>query len=612
MPTVNLVQSLAITRKGLATTPGVYRFYNAAHELLYVGKARNLRKRVESYFRNQPSLRISTLLRQIAAIETTVTATENEALLLESNLIKALKPRYNIILRDDKSYPYIVLSDHAQYPRLGFYRGRPRDKTCYFGPYPSIASVRETLNFLQKLFRIRPCRDSFFQRRTRPCLQYQIQRCSAPCVNLITPEAYQADIQRVRLFLQGKDATIIAELRAQMAIASAQLDYETAARLRDQIADLRQIQQQQAITTTTGEADVIAHAHVGSLHCLYVLRIRGGRVLGGHAYFPVVPTEIEVQAVVAAFLPQLYLNTMPASALPAQIIVAEPILDQAWLMQALSEQAGYHIQIRSRPRGDRLRWLQLAQQNAEQALVHRTHTQQHKQQQLSTLQQALGLQRSLHRLECFDISHSQGEATVAACVVLDFQGLRKQDYRRFNLTDITPGDDYAAMHQALTRYYRRRLQDAHDLPELLVIDGGKGQLTQAMQLLKTLTLDTRIQVVAIAKGPSRKPGEETLFLPGEKEPRVLAADNPGLHLLQEIRDEAHRFAITGHRLRRAKARQKSRVETIPGIGPHRRRQLLTQFGGLQALRKASVQALSKVPGISQSLASHLYHALKNL
>lgn len=602
--------------KELPPSAGVYRFYSATEELLYVGKARNLRKRVKSYFHGEQHVRIQKLVHQIDQIEITVTSTENEALLLESNLIKALKPRYNVVFRDDKSYPYIVLSAHNSYPQLSYRRLPPgaqlqsKDRTYYFGPYPNLSALRETIKILQKLFRVRSCRDSFFNRRSRPCLQYQIQRCSAPCVGFITPRAYQADVERVRLFLQGKDAAIIEDLRAYMQTSSAQLDYETAARLRNQIADLHQIQQQQAITTRKGDADVIAHVYSFCQHSLYVLRIRSGRVLGGRSYFPNESPILESQSILSAFLSQFYLHLTLKDELPQEIIIAEPVVDQQCLAQAFSERADIKIKICDRPKGDRLRWLQLAQKNAIQSVSSSSRSN-HAKQPLQDLQKALNLTGPPHRLECFDISHMQGEAMVAACVVFNGTNPCRPEYRRFNLSgdDLMPGDDYAAIRQALTRHYTRYCLEAKPLPDLLIIDGGKGQLSQAVQVLSSLQIS--IPLLGIAKGPSRKPGFERFFLPGQTDFCMLFSD-PARHLLQAIRDEAHRFAVTGHRTRRDARRLHSILESIPGIGKQRRQKLLSHFRGLQALKYASIEILTTLPGINVTLAKRIYNALKSL
>jgi excinuclease ABC subunit C len=603
-------QSILKTRiQGLSDTPGIYRFYNQQHELLYVGKARNLKKRVSSYLRKKASTRISALISQIAHIEITITQTENDALLLESNLIKTLKPYYNVLLRDDKSYPYLVLSTHENYPRLYAYRGKPKGKEEYFGPYPSIIAMRESLNLLQKLFKLRSCRDTFFKNRVRPCLQYQINRCTAPCVGLISPEDYQTDVEKVRLFLRGKSAEVIQQLTQHMITASAQQEYEKAAHLLDKITYLRQIQQQQTIITpTTGNIDVIAWTTQAGLHCIHVLPIREGQIVGGQAYFPKVPGFLKKSAILSEFISQFYVET--PQRLPEQIVVDTRIEHQTWLANALSTQHAMPITICHRPNKTQTQWLALAQQNAQQALEYEIRTQKYQQHQRQTLQKLLQLRHIPERIECFDISHTQGEATVAACVVFDTHGPCKRDYRRFNIKNITPGDDYAAMQQALQRRYATSDSDRL-LPDILLIDGGKGQLTQAITILTKLQLKDKIHLIAIAKGPTRKPGDETLFLTEQKTPFILTSDDPALHLLQQIRDEAHRFAITGHRQQRAKQRQHSMLETIPGIGPTRRQKILTHFGGLHGLKRASLHELNQVPGINLNLAKTIYFTLKN-
>ncbi|MFZ0219658.1 MAG: excinuclease ABC subunit UvrC [Candidatus Aquirickettsiella sp.] len=601
----NLKQQLAF----ISQSPGVYLFLNAEHQVLYVGKARHLKKRVSSYFRGQQSSRVAVLMRQVTAIETTSTETENQALLLESNLIKQLKPRYNILLRDDKSYPYIILSQHQSYPRLAFYRGARIKEYRYFGPFPSILAVRETLNLLQKLFRIRSCKDSFFRNRTRPCLQYQIKRCTAPCVGLITAENYQRDVMNTILFLQGKNQTVIDDIAEQMELAAQQLDYETAARLRDQIAALREIQQKQVITIGQGNLDIIGLAQQTSHYVLYVMNVRHGRLLGGKAFFPDVPLEHKATEVLSAFMGQFYLQTEISHTIPEQIILPLKIAEQAWLMATLSERSGHKVKLLNKPGSEKKHWLALANENAQQTLTAHLSDKLAFYKQLECLQMALQLDNAPQRLECFDISHTQGEATVASCVVFDDLGPRKMDYRRFNIEDITPGDDYAAMRQALMRRYKHLKNEEKNLPDILLIDGGKGQLKQAEQVLETLQI-TGILVIGVAKGPGRKSGLESLYLPSRVQAIRLPADSLALQAILTIRDEAHRFAITGHRGRRAKKRRTSALEDIPGIGAKRRRELLRQFGGLQALQNASAADLSKVPGISKRLAEQIYLALK--
>jgi excinuclease ABC subunit C len=594
----------------LSTSAGVYLFLDEKQQVLYVGKARNLKKRVSSYFRKQQSSRLHLLMQQVTSLETTTTETENQALLLESNLIKQLKPRYNILLRDDKSYPYIILSNHQSYPRLGFYRGPRLKNYRYFGPFPSTTAVRETLNLLQKLFKIRSCQDSFFRNRSRPCLQYQIKRCTAPCVSLITAEDYKKDVERTVLFLAGKSQAIIADLVQQMEEVAQQFDYESAARLRDQIAALREIQQKQIISTRYGDLDIFACAHQAQLYVIYVMSVRGGRLLGGKAYFPSVPTLLFASEVLSAFLEQFYLQAEQQHTIPNEIVVANKLQDQAWLLQVLAEHAQHKIKLITQATGERQQWLKLATQNAKHILQTHLLSKHTFYKQLQALQSALQLENLPQRLECFDVSHSQGEATVAACVVFDTQGPRKMDYRRFNIAGIIPGDDYAALRQALQRRYRNLKAHEENLPDILLIDGGKGQLKQAQHVLEELQI-SGILMIAIAKGPTRKPGLETLFLSKAETPLTFPADSPALHALQQLRDEAHRFAITGHRGQRAKKRRTSTLENIPGVGKRRRRELLRQFGGLHALQAASAEDIAKVPGISKTLAQRIYFALKS-
>ncbi len=593
----------------LSQSAGVYLFLNAEQKVLYVGKARHLKKRISSYFRQQQSRRIALMMRQVASIETTLTETENQALLLESNLIKQLKPRYNVLLRDDKSYPYIVLSDHPRYPRLTFYRG-PRVKNYrYFGPFPSLMAVRASLNLLQKLFRIRSCKDSFFRNRTRPCLQYQIKRCTAPCVGLISAEHYKSDVAHAVLFLQGKNQTVIDTMAHEMEIAANEFDYESAARLRDQISALREIQQKQVISTGQGDLDIIGLAHQAAHYALYVMNVRHGSLLGAKAYFPEVPLNSSEAEVLAAFMAQFYLQTEMMPSIPPQIVIPKKIQDQSWLMATLAERAQHKLKLLDKPSGKNKEWLALATENAQQALVAHLSDKLSFYKQLEHLQRALQLDNLPQRLECFDVSHTQGEATVAACVVFDPKGPRKMDYRRFNIEGITPGDDYAALRQALMRRYKSLKLEEENLPDLLIVDGGKGQLKQAEQVLEELQI-SGIFLLGVAKGPARKSGLETLFVATYRKPITPSLDPLALQAVLTMRDEAHRFAISGHRGRRAKKRRTSSLEDIAGVGVKRRRELLRQFGGLQALKSASAEDIAKVPGISLNLAKQIYLALK--
>jgi excinuclease ABC subunit C len=591
--------------RGLTGAPGVYRMLSAAGQVLYVGKARDLRKRVGSYFsRGQQGPRTRVMLQQVANIEVTVTHTEIEALLLENNLIKELKPRYNIQLRDDKSYPYIFLSEHA-FPRLAFYRGARKPKGRYFGPYPSAASVRESLNLLQKVFPIRQCEDAVFRNRSRPCLQYQIKRCSAPCVGYIAPEAYAEDVRHAALFLDGQSQAVVQEMVKRMDAAAAALDYEAAARYRDRIAALRQIQERQAVSGEEGDADVIAVALEQGMACVGVTFIRNGRHLGTRHFFPRLGGPSPAAEVLAGFLTQYYLG----KPVPPHVYLNHAIAENDWLEAAFAEQSGHKVALMSRPRGLRRRWVQLAELNARDALRRQLNDRANLRSRFEALQEAFKLEALPERLECFDISHTQGEATVASCVVFTPDGPLKSDYRRFNIEGVAPGDDYAAMNQALTRRYRRVLEEegegAGRLPDLLLIDGGKGQVAAAAAALTELGIEG-LRLVGVAKGEERRPGKERLFLFGQEAATILPADSLALHLIQQVRDEAHRFAITGHRQRRARARTSSVLEEIPGIGDRRRQALLRHLGGLQEVRRAGVDDLARVPGISPALARRIY------
>jgi excinuclease ABC subunit C len=593
--------------KTLTGKPGVYRMLDAEGTVIYVGKASNLKKRVSSYFqKNISSPKTRVMVSRICNIEVTVTHTENEALLLENNLIKSLKPRYNVLFRDDKSYPYIYLSEQT-FPRLSFHRGAQRAKGRYFGPYPSSGAVRETLNLLQKLFSVRQCEDSFYNNRSRPCLQYQIKRCTAPCVGLVEPEQYQADVRHAVMFLEGKSSEVIDDLVRRMEQAAADLEYEQAARFRDQIASLRRVQEKQYISAESGDLDVIAAAVERGVGCVQVFTIRGGQNLGNRTYYPKMEAgQLETEdatRLLDSFLPQYYLRA--GRPIPSEILLSHAASEPELLEQVLSEQSGHKVALSYRLRSQRARWVKMALQNARQALRTRLNSQSSLLQRFEALQEALNLDEMPRRLECFDISHTMGEATVASCVVFDTNGPLKADYRRFNIKDITPGDDYAAMHQALSRRYRRLKEGEGKLPDILLIDGGKGQVSQAEEVLTELQV-SGVLLLGIAKGPDRKPGLETLYLSEQKTEIILPADSRALHLIQHIRDEAHRFAITGHRQRRQRSRTTSPLEAIPGLGPKRRQLLLKQFGGLQEVARAGVEDLARVNGISPKLAQQIY------
>ncbi|HEY5602061.1 MAG TPA: excinuclease ABC subunit UvrC [Gammaproteobacteria bacterium] len=592
--------------KTLPHQPGVYRMQDANGTVLYVGKARDLKNRVGSYFHNkEASPKTRAMLAQVAAVQITITHTEGEALLLENNLIKELKPRYNILLRDDKSYPYIYLDDRHDFPRLSFHRGAKKPVGEYFGPYPSAGAVRESLNLLQKVFRIRQCDDSFFNNRSRPCLQYQIKRCTAPCAGLISKEEYAEDLRHAVMFLKGKSTAIIEELVANMEKASQSLGYEKAAYYRDQIASLKRVQEKQYISSEHGDIDVIACVVKNGVACVQVFFIRDGRNLGNKFYYPKHTQDAAAPEILNAFIPQYYLGQNSSRFVPPEIIINAGLPDENLLQLVLSERAGYTVNLSYKIRGDRARWILMAEHNASSALDNQLANQASLLQRFEALQDVLELENLPQRLECFDISHTLGEATVASCVVMETQGLQKHDYRRFNIDGITPGDDYAAMQQALTRRYTRLKKGEGKLPDILFIDGGKGQVSRALAVLEELQV-TDILVVGIAKGPERKPGLETLFVGSIDKSVSLPGDSPALHLIQQIRDEAHRFAITGHRQRRSKARNVSILEEIDGLGPKRRQALLKQFGGLQGVQRAGVEDLAKVTGISKALAQKIY------
>ncbi|MEO1079081.1 MAG: excinuclease ABC subunit UvrC [Pseudomonadota bacterium] len=596
--------------KTLTTRCGVYQMYDGDGELLYVGKARNLRNRVGSYFRNSGlDAKTVALVMRIRDIQVTVTSTEADALLLEQNLIKAHRPPYNILLRDDKSYPYIYLSSEDQYPRLALHRGRKRRKGKYFGPYPSAGAVRQSLHFLQKVFRVRQCEDSYFRNRSRPCLQYQIDRCTGPCVDLVTPEVYAEQVDKTELFLQGKSRELMVRLADDMERAAAELAYERAAELRDQIQHLQKVQSTQGIEGAQGDLDVVAAAVEGGQCCVQVLFIRDARVLGSKSFYPTLRLERDPAEVLEAFLPQFYLRG--EQRVPPEILVSTLPENADTLSAVLSDVAGRRVVLRERVREARARWRQLAQQTAETNLKAHLEGKKTVQERLQTLQDILELPVFPQRIECFDISHSSGEATVASCVVFGTEGARKSDYRRFNINDITPGDDYAAMHQALTRRFRRLRDEGAGLPELLLIDGGKGQVSQARQVLEELDIGD-VHIVGVAKGTTRKAGFETLVMADSDIEVQLPADNPALHLIQQIRDEAHRFAITGHRGRRDRQRRQSALEEIPGVGAKRRRELLRHFGSASAVENASVEELRKIPGISANIAQVIYDHLHGM
>ena len=587
----------------LTHKPGVYRMLDARGEVIYVGKARDLKRRVTSYFQGSRAHDAKTIamVRSIAGIEVTVTRTEVEALMLEYNLIKQHRPRFNVVLRDDKSYPYIRLDTEHRYPRLAFYRGPRTSKAQLFGPYPNAGAVRETLNQLQKLFQLRQCEDSFFENRSRPCLQYQIERCSGPCVGLISPEDYARDLEHAVLFLQGRSDVVTARLAERMEQAATQLKFERAAQYRDQLAKLKNVQSQQIVARATGDFDAVGLAEDHGIHCVAVMFFRGGRSLGSRNFFPKVARGADEDEIIRAFLLQYYAGREA----PREILASRAVPEAATLAELLTEQSGHKVAIKSNVRGDRARWVGMALTNARHGAELRYQSSASYDRQIEALADALDLGEPPARLECFDVSHTGGEATVASCVVFGPEGPLKSDYRRFNVTDVKPGDDYGAMEQVLRRRYARVKQGEVPLPDVLFVDGGPGQLAQAVKVMDELQIQG-LKIVGVAKGLDRKPGRESLYLPDRAEPLRLPASSPALHLIQQLRDEAHRFAITGHRARRQKARTQSPLENIPGLGPKKRRELLKQFGGLQAVTRAGIDDLTRVKGISTQLAAAIY------
>ena len=579
--------------------------------VLYVGKAKNLKRRVASYFRKSGlPVKTAALVKRILQIDVTVTETETEALILEHNLIKQYRPPFNILMRDDKSYPYIFLSDKDTWPRLSFHRGPKKAKGTYFGPFPSVHAVRDSMSFLQKTFKVRQCEDVFFKNRSRPCLQYQIKRCTAPCVEFVDKDDYAADVHLTRLYLDGKADKILQQLEHKMELASENLEFETAADCRDQISALRQVQAQQVIEKGRGTIDIVAGAVSNGHACVHMLYVRQGRILGSRSYYPKTPLAEEVDELLEEFLPQLYLNGGGRPDLPKEIIVNGEFDGSSALSEALSQNIGRNIEIKNNVRGFRAKWVELAQRTAEQNLTAKLASKQTLEQRFESLRETLELDETPQRLECFDISHSSGEAVVASCVVFDSNGALKSDYRRFNIENINDGDDYAAMEQAVRRRYTRLMKGEGKLPDILLIDGGKGQISTVKTVLTDLGV-VGVMVVGVAKGTTRKPGMETLILADQNNKVVPRPQRGALHLIQQIRDEAHRFAITGHKARRDKKRKTSPLQGIPGVGPSRRRDLLKHFGGVVEVKKASVADLMKVSNINKKVAEAIYSALYN-
>ncbi|MDR6350990.1 excinuclease ABC subunit UvrC [Pantoea sp. SORGH_AS_0659] len=597
----------------VTSQPGVYRMYDAAGTVIYVGKAKDLKKRLTSYFRTQVgSRKTEVLVSNIQNIDVTVTHTETEALLLEHNYIKLYQPRYNVLLRDDKSYPYIFLSGDS-HPRLAMHRGAKHAKGEYFGPFPNGYAVRETLALLQKVFPIRQCENSVYRNRSRPCLQYQIGRCLGPCVSgLVSEEEYAQQTDYVRLFLAGKDDQVINQLVKRMENASEELRFEEAGILRDQIQAVRRVTERQFVSNQGEDLDVMGVAFDAGMACLHVLFIRQGKVLGSRSYFPKVPADTELTEVVQTFVGQFYLQGSEARTLPAEILLDFTLPERELLAESLSALAGRKVNIQSKPRGDRARYLKLARTNAATALTTKLSQHSTIQQRLAALATFLELD-TIHRMECFDISHTMGEQTIASCVVFNRDGPLRSDYRRYNIEGITPGDDYAAMNQVLRRRYGKALEE-DKIPDVIIIDGGKGQLAQAKQVFAELNVPwdkDRPVLLGVAKGSDRKAGLETLFFEAEGEGVSLPPDSPALHVIQHIRDDSHNHAISGHRKKRAKVKNTSALESIEGVGPKRRQQLLKYMGGLQPLMNASVDEIAKVPGISTALAEKIYYSLKH-
>ncbi|MDN7132673.1 excinuclease ABC subunit UvrC [Halomonas sp. MC140] len=591
----------------VSTSPGVYRMLDEQSNTLYVGKAKRLKARLSSYFRGQLNTKTQAMVGRIADVQVTVTRTETEALLLEQTLIKQLRPPYNILLRDDKSYPFVFVTDRHAYPALEYKRARQRrDDGRYLGPYPSSGAVRESLSLMQKIFHIRNCEDSVFAHRSRPCLQYQIQRCSAPCVDYISAEDYRRDLEHAVMCLEGKSENVTQELVAAMEAASKALNFEEAARLRDQVQQLRQLQQRQFVDTGGGDADIFALATRPGALGVSVLSVRDGRLLGARHHTPKNDLDLPLETLLTEVVSQYYFG-QPHN-VPSEVITSHPLEDSDLIAEALTQQAGKRIRVTSQVRGHRAQWQQLAITNAEQQLASHLANQTQLTQRFSALQKALRLDEIPQRLECFDISHSHGEATVASCVVFDHQGPRKSDYRHFRIEGVAAGDDYAAMQQALTRRLKRVKSGEAVAPDILIVDGGKGQLNMARSVFKALAI-TNIILLGVAKGTTRKAGLESLFLETADNPLDLDPSSPALHLIQHIRDESHRFAIAGHRAQRDKARRTSTLQDIPGVGPKRRRELLRFFGGLQGVQKASRDELIRVPGINAALAESIYRAL---
>ena len=599
--------------KTLTSLPGVYCMQDVQGQVIYVGKAKNLKKRVSSYFTSSKtdSPKTQVMIKQVANIEVTVTHTENEALILENNLIKSYKPRYNILFRDDKSYPYLYLSSEHEYPHFRYHRGALKGKGKYFGPYPGAGSVKRTLNLLQKLFLIRSCEDSVFANRSRPCLQYQIKRCSAPCVEIVSKEDYSRDIRHATLFLEGKNDEVIKSLNEPMQRASEALEFEVAARLRDQIRSLRDVQEKQHISTDGGDLDIIACVINGSHACIQLVIIRSGLNLGSRSYYLQNIAKQPESELVSAFLSQFYLSPNTQQKIATEILISHEVDDLELIEEVISEKAGRKIKLKFKVRAERAKWLSMTQENANLALKHKLARNKSQHKRFKALEELLSFNDPIERMECFDISHTQGESTVGSCVVFGTEGPINSQYRQFNIKNITKGDDYAAMSQVVRRRYTRLIKEEAKLPNIILIDGGKGQISMAKKELDELQI-LDIPILGVAKGTSRKPGLENLILALEKKTIDCDSSSPALHLIQHIRDEAHRFAITAHRQRRKKTRNSSTLENIEGIGSKRRQSLLKHFGGIQGIAKAGIDDLANVSGISKNLAQKIYENFHNI
>jgi len=588
--------------KNLTRLPGIYKMLNDKGDIIYIGKAKNLKNRVTSNFRKgAASPKQQVMVAKIVRIEITVTHTEGEALLLESQLIKRHKPPYNICLRDDRSYPFIYMSTEQDFPQITAHRGAKKKKSSYYGPYPSAGAVRETLKLLQKIFPIRQCEDSYYKNRSRPCLQHQIERCTAPCVDLISQEKYAEDVKNTTLFLEGKGSLLIDKLIVRMDTLAKHLEFEQAAQVRDQISQLRTILEKNYVSGEHGDVDIVACATKAGIACVQIFFIRNGQNLGNKTFFPKISAEYTPENILQAFIPKYYLDKN----VPHELIVSHKPEEIELLGQVLTQHAGHAVNISPNVRSDRAKWLQIASVNVGNALTTKLADKQGIYARFLSLQEELGCQEVPKRLECFDISHTQGDYTVASCVVFDREGPVKSAYRRFNIEGITPGDDYAAIYQAVSRRFKRLVKGEHEAPDILFIDGGKGQVHQAEKALAELAVNS-VMIVGVSKGPDRKAGMENLILPGQELPLDVTPNASALLLIQHIRDEAHRFAITGHRARRGKAKKESVLETIAGLGPKRRQILLKQFGGMQGISRAGVDALCSIEGISRQLAQRIY------